>query len=134
MNRRERWDTSDRIVAVIAVVTILAGAGQMIVPDIALGGLGLEADGASIFAFRLASFMILCFGALLLHEVLTGSIGKGTLWVGIQKLGAALLLVTALLSGDAATPAWAIVVWDGLCGVFLSGRAFRSKRPLAGAE
>ena len=128
MNRRGRWSISDRIVAVIAVLTILAGVGQMIVPEVALRGLGLEAEGASIFAFRLASFMILCFGALLLHEVLTGSIGRGTLWAGIQKLGAALLLVMALLSGDVATPAWGVVAWDGLCGAFLSARTSLSGR------
>lgn len=126
MNRRGTWGISDRIVAVIAVLTILAGAGQMILPGIALEGLGLEADGSSIFAFRLASFMILCFGALLLHEVVTGSVGKGTLWMGIQKLGAALLLVVALLSGEVAAPVWGVVAWDGLCGIFLLRRTFLS--------
>ena len=131
MEQTGRRRVADRIIGVIAVLTIVAGAAQMIVPGMALEGLGLEPDRSAIFAFRLASFLILCFGALLLHEVRTRSIGKGTLWAGIQKLGAALLLVMALLSGDVAPLAWGVVAWDGLCGLVLS---VRTSRPPADAE
>lgn len=110
----------------IAVLTIAAGGGQLLFTERALRSLGLPVDEGTLFLFRLASLMVVLFGAMIWRDLKAAdSVRRGVFWGGVQKIGASLLMVTGLLGDQLDALAWGVVAWDTVAGLFLlrlSGR------------
>ena len=114
----------------IALLTIAAGGGQLLLTGRALASLGLPIDEATLFLFRLASVMVLLFGVVIWHDLRRAEDGlrRGVLWGGVQKIGTSLLMIAGLLGNQLDTLAWGVVAWDSVAGAFLLWLAGRGKK------
>ncbi|GIK29761.1 MAG: hypothetical protein IT298_06405 [Chloroflexi bacterium] len=126
MLRSRHW--TEWLVVAIAVITILSGAVQFIVPGVALGAMSLEASNASVFLFRFLSVVTALFGAALLHTAWDKAyIPAVLLWAGLQKLAGTTLIVAAAVSGVVAVGALPVAIYDGLAGLYVLGFVYRRR-------
>jgi hypothetical protein len=78
-----------RVVAAIAVITVLSGLTQMLAPRFVLNLVGGETTSTSGHFFGIVGMFMLLFGGALLHEVFSVSVQPiVALWAGLQKIGA----------------------------------------------
>ncbi|MCB0713009.1 MAG: hypothetical protein KDD67_11825 [Ignavibacteriae bacterium] len=128
--KQKNW--REHVVVVIAVLTIVAGGGQALLSSTALSTMGIaNPDSSTRLFFLLLSLLILLFGMLLLSEGLRPSADRRVLfWTGVQKLVAALVLLVGVIEQTLLSAVVGVVIYDGLCGLFLLLHWFRFRRTL----
>jgi hypothetical protein len=115
-----RRSPRDIIVIVIAILTIIAGVGQMLAPGVALRGMGAETTPALTLFFVMASMLVALIGVALLVEGVRPSPRRMMLlWGGIQKLASVAILVVGIVTDVVAPIVGAVCAWDGVCGIAL---------------
>ncbi|MGE3802692.1 MAG: hypothetical protein AB7H80_16880 [Candidatus Kapaibacterium sp.] len=131
--KQKNW--REHLVVVIAVLTIIAGGGQALLSSTALSTMGLDnPEAATQLFFLLLSLLILLFGSLLLSEGLRPSADRrALLWTGLQKLIAAAVLLAGVIEHTLVSAVIGVVIYDGLCGIFLLFHWFRFRRTLNAA-
>lgn len=108
------------LVIAIAVITILSGVGQFVIPDAALTFMSVSVTGETVYLFRLVSLLTALFGGALLHTSLSGRYEPTVLlWASLQKLLGAAAVLLAVLSGLIASGTLLIAGYDFLAGLFV---------------
>ncbi len=111
----------------IAAVTVISGAIQVVTPGTVLGFIAPAHDAADAHLFRTVGMFMVITGAMFLQSLVTRSTEPAIpLWIAVQKLAAALLVLVAWASGlflaitllvalfDAATGLLAFIFWRRL--------------------
>lgn len=111
----------DWLLILIAIITILSGLAQIILPETALSLTGISATAEAVYLFRLVSLLTLLFGGMLLHAMLSGqNRSVPLLWAGLQKVLSAAAVMLAVVSGLLpANNTLLVAGYDFVAGVFL---------------
>jgi hypothetical protein len=106
------------VLILIAVVTVLTGAAQLLAPSwvLAFVAPAPNALGAHFFA-TVGMFMVIT-GAMFLQSLLTRSAERAIpFWIGVQKGAASVLVTLAIMRGLLAPIAYAVAAFDLISGV-----------------
>jgi hypothetical protein len=107
-----------RLVVLIGIATVLAGAVQMIRPAFVLGIVGADASAASRYFFGIVGMFMVLFGGLALHGVRVKS-APALLWAGLQKFGASAAVALGVVHGIFAPIALGVAGFDLVSGVVI---------------
>jgi hypothetical protein len=109
-----------RLVAAIAVITLVTGCVQILWPEPILRLLSAETSPAALHFFGLVGMFMALFGGALLHGMLTNPPARViALWAGLQKFGAVAGVGIGVLHGIFAPLALAVTVFDFVSGVLI---------------
>lgn len=98
----------------IALVTVLTGAAQLVLPVALLPLLAVMPTPAAAQLFATVGMFMLLFGGALLHaQRRTEALCVVLPWAALQKLGAAALVAWAVRHGVFAPQALAVAAFDG---------------------
>ncbi len=107
-----------RVTAIIAAITMLTGASQLIVPERLLPLLAVEPTAAAGHLFATVGMFMVLFGGALLHaQAQRAALPVVLFWAGLQKLGAAVLVGWGVSQGVFAPLALLVAVFDFASGV-----------------
>jgi hypothetical protein len=106
--------------SVIGALTVVTGALQVATPGFVLGQLAVDSNAASLHLFAIIGMFMVLFGGLLLHA-LSAATPQPTalLWVGFQKLGAAVAVGIGVMNGVFSPLAWLVAGFDLLSGALI---------------
>lgn len=108
------------VLVAVAVITILSGGGQILVPDAALSAMGVVASAETTYLFRLVSLLTALFGSSLLHTAWTRKYEPTVLlWAGLQKVLGALAVLLAVLGSILQGTTLLVAGYDFLAGLFV---------------
>jgi len=118
LTQARHW--TEWLLILVALITLLSGIGQLIIPDTALTFMGVNPLPETRYLFRLVSLLTALFGGALLHTALPRRYELTLLlWASLQKLLGAAAVVLAVLSGLIASPTLLIAGYDALAGVYV---------------
>jgi predicted phage tail protein len=118
MTKQRNW--ADWLLITVAVITILTGLLQIIIPETILNSMGISPSSETTYFFRVLSLLIVLFGGALLQSALSGeSMSVILLWASLQKLLGAAAVVLAVFSGLLTSGALAAAGYDFIAGLFL---------------
>jgi hypothetical protein len=111
---------------IVASITLLSATAQFLAPGPALAFMGLGADDAAIYLFRLLSLLVGLFGGALLYAAMTSQFESAVLvWASLQKLFSAVAMLFGVTSGLLASQVLFVAGYDfaaGLCVLWFSRR------------
>jgi hypothetical protein len=108
------------LVIMIAIITVVSGAVQLVLPETALTFMNIGISGETVYLFRLVSLLTALFGIALLHTALARSYEPILLlWASLQKLLGAAAVLFAVLSGLLASGASLVAGYDFLAGLYV---------------
>jgi hypothetical protein len=107
-----------KLVALIAIATVLSGVVQMIWPAFVLHLVGGETGAASKHFFGIVGMFMVLFGGLALHGVGVAST-PALLWSGLQKFGAAGAVALGVLHSVFSPLALTVASFDLVSGVLI---------------
>ena len=108
------------LIVAVAVITILSGAGQVLMPERALSFMGFAASGDTVFLIRVLSLFVALFGGALLHAVLIARFESTILlWVGLQKVASAASMLLGVTSGLLASVVLLVAGYDFAAGLYV---------------
>ena len=111
-------DLERQATAVIAVITVLTGGAQLVMPAPLLPILGVAPAPAAAQLFATVGMFMVLFGAAVLHaQRRREALPVVLLWAGWQKIGAAALVGYAVYRGVFAPLALAVAAFDFLSGL-----------------
>jgi hypothetical protein len=117
---RKARSRADWLLIAVAIITILSGLIQIIMPETILNTMGVSAARETIYFFRIVSLLAGLFGGALLHAALSGQdMPIILLWASLQKLLGAAAVILAVLSGLLASGALAAAGYDLIAGLFI---------------
>jgi len=106
------------VLFLIGLVTILAGAVQMIAPEFILGIVGAETSPTAGYCFGIVGMFMVLFGGVLTHGLRsTPPQPQLILWAALQKFGAAIAISIGVQRGIFAALALSIAAFDFLSGI-----------------
>lgn len=106
-----------RAATFIAVITVLTGAAQLVMPAALLPLLAVQPTPAAAQLFATVGMFMMLFGGALLHaQRRTEALPVVLLWAALQKLGAAALVAWAVGRGVFAPLALAVAAFDAGSG------------------
>ena len=77
----------------IAAITVISGASQIVAPDFVLRTIGAVSTEASRHLFATVGMFMVVTGAMFLQALVTRSTERAIpLWIGVQKIAAAVLV------------------------------------------
>lgn len=110
-----RW-----LLIIIAAITLLSAGGQFLAPGLALAFMGLGADNATVYLFRLLSLFVALFGGALLQTAVTSRFEPAVLlWAGLQKLLSAAAMLLGVTSGLLASQILLVAGYDFAAGLYV---------------
>ena len=112
------------IVAVIAVLTMLSGAVQMIWPGFVLRLVGAASDATSRHFFGIVGMFMVLFGGLALHGVRASSL-PALIWSSLQKAGAVAAVLLGIRHGIFSLAALPVAGFDLVSAAFLAAYSWR---------
>jgi hypothetical protein len=116
LTQTRHW--TEWLLILIAVITVLSGIGQLLLPDAALALMNITPLPETRYLFRLVSLLTALFGGALLHTAFPGQYQSTVLlWAGLQKLLGAAAVLLAVLNGLIAAPTLLIAAYDALAGL-----------------
>ncbi|MFP2906917.1 patatin-like phospholipase family protein [Pyxidicoccus sp. 3LFB2] len=127
LSRIERWlHAHERqwrgVLQAIAWITLVSGAGMMLMPGTLLALLDAGTDPTSRHTFGIEGMFMVLFGGLLLHGLRRPrENGVALLWGGVQKLAACGAVTLGVLRGVFSPLALTVSVFDLLSGVAVLG-------------
>lgn len=118
MTKNRSW--VDWLLIAVAIITILSGLIQIIMPETILNTMGISPVSETIYFFRIVSLLTGLFGGGLLHAALfSQDMPVILLWASLQKLLGAAAVILAVLSGLLASGALAAAGYDFITGLFI---------------
>lgn len=103
---------------VIAGITVISGAAQIVAPATVLGIIGADSGPASRHLFATVGMFMVITGAMFLQALVTRSAEPAVpLWIGVQKLSAAALVGWGVVKGLFGMLALAVAGFDLATGV-----------------
>jgi hypothetical protein len=110
--------TLRRVLLLIAVLTVISGLVQMVVPGRLLGLLSAESTPASRHFFGIVGMFMVLFGGLLWHALTSRSAQAiPVFWAGLQKFGASAAVGLGVLHGIFSPLALGVAGFDLLSGI-----------------
>jgi hypothetical protein len=107
-----------RVTTLIAVITVITGSSQMMMPERLLPMLAVEPTAATGQLFATVGMFMVLFGGALLHAQMNRTaLSVVLVWAGLQKLGAALLVTWGVLHGVFTPLALLVAAFDFASGV-----------------
>ena len=104
-----------RALLVIAAITVLTGAAQMVWPRVILVAIGATPSDASAHAFGTVGMFMVLFGGALAQALMTDPPIRPLVgWATLQKAGAALAVAIGVSRGVFAPVALAVASFDGV--------------------
>lgn len=109
------------ILKLIALITIISGLVQMLVPGFVLGTIGGVITGSTLHFFGIIGMFMVMFGGLLFHA-LSGDQDRpvAVIWCGLQKYGAAVAVGMGVISGLFSWLAMGVALFDLLSGILIT--------------
>lgn len=102
-----------RLATLIAWLTIVTGAAQIVLPERLLPLLSVTPQGASAHLFATVGMFMMLFGGAVLHaQRRREALSVVLLWAGLQKLGAVLFVAWGVSKGLFAPLALAVAAFD----------------------
>jgi len=99
----------------IAAITVLSGATQMVAGEWIMAVIANSATPAEVHLFGTIGMFMVITGAMFLQSLLTRSAEPAIpLWIAVQKLAAAVLVVIAFTKGFFLWLALGVAVFDAL--------------------
>jgi hypothetical protein len=118
VKKERNW--ADWLLIAAAVITLLSGLIQLIIPEIILNIMGVIPSAETIYFFRIVSLLTGLFGGAVLHSTFyPQSQAIILLWASLQKLLGAAAVILAVISGLLASGALAAAGYDFLAGLFM---------------
>jgi O-antigen/teichoic acid export membrane protein len=106
------------VVAAIAAVTVLSGAGQLLLPGTVLDLLGAESTATTRQLFAIVGMFMAVVGAVTLQALLSEPTPTYVvLWCAVQKLGAFVAVTVGVLRDLFSWVAVAVALFDLLTAV-----------------
>ena len=106
------------LLIVIAGITVLSGASQLVAPGAILAIIATSADGTAPHLFATVGMFMVITGALFLQSLLNHSRERTIpFWIGVQKLAAAVLVCLGWYNGFFAPIALGVAGFDAVSGV-----------------
>jgi hypothetical protein len=115
------------IVEVIAALTIVSGAVQMIWPGAVLVLVGGESTATSRHFFGIVGMFMVLFGGLALHGIVVRSL-PALAWSTLQKVGAVAAVVLGIRHEIFSSTALLVAGFDFVSAVFLAAYSWRVGR------
>ena len=106
------------VVCLIAGITILSGAVQMIWPAFVLDVVGAQTGVATEHFFGIVGMFMVLFGGLALHGAVAGS-PPALLWAGLQKVGAVAAVVLGIRHSVFSLGALPVAGFDLVSGLLI---------------
>lgn len=101
----------------IAAITVLSGATQIVAGELIMAVIANSATPAEVHLFGTIGMFMVITGAMFLQSLLTRSAEPAIpLWIAVQKLAAAVLVVIAFAKGYFLWIALGVAVFDALSG------------------
>ena len=109
-----------KILILIALLTIISGGIQILVPQFVLNLIGGEVTPTTRHFFGIVGMFMVLFGGLLFHA-LSGDrhLPEAILWCGLQKFGAAIAVTLGFGRGLISWLALGVAGFDLLSGVLI---------------
>lgn len=102
----------------IALITVVSGLSQMVMGSFVYGIVATNAEPAAIHLFATVGMFMFITGAMFLQSLLARSNEPAIpLWIGVQKLAAAVLVTIAWSKGYFVAITLLIAAFDALSGV-----------------
>jgi len=118
VTKQRNW--ASWLLIAVAIITIVSGLIQIILPETILNTMGLSPASETIYFFRIVSLLTVLFGGVLLHAALSGQEQPIILlWASLQKILGAAAVILAVLSGLLASGALAAAGYDFAAGLFI---------------
>jgi hypothetical protein len=106
------------LLILIAAVTVVTGLTQLIAPAWVLGFIATAPDALGLHFFATVGMFMVITGAMFLQSLLRRSSESAiSLWIGVQKIAAAVLVSWAVVRGLLAPLAYAVAAFDAVSGV-----------------
>lgn len=106
------------ILILIALITVLSGLTQMLVPGTVLAIIGKGSTPLSAHLFATVGMFMLITGAMFLQTLLARSAERAVpFWIGVQKALAAVLVSIAVFRGFMIWPALGVAFFDAASAV-----------------
>jgi len=106
------------LLLVVAALTVVSGLTQMVAPGFVLGIIDGDASAASQHLFRTVGMFMAITGAMFVQSLLRNSAESAVpLWIGVQKLAAALLVCWAVARGLFGPLALGVAAFDLASGL-----------------
>lgn len=102
----------------IALITLLSGATQLLAGERVLGLIASSATGAEVHLFGTVGMFMVITGAMFAQSLIQRSDAPATpLWIAVQKFAAAGLVLLAWTKGYFLWPALGVAAFDFLSGI-----------------
>jgi hypothetical protein len=120
------------VLLLIAGLTVVSGAVQMIAPGFVLGVVEAERSPASLHFFGIVGMFMILFGGLLGHALMSARPQPAAvLWAALQKFGAAIAVSLGIVRAVFHSPfAWGVAATDLISGVLALAWWWRLRREL----
>jgi uncharacterized protein YjeT (DUF2065 family) len=106
------------LLLIVAAVTVVSGLTQLIAPAFVLGMIDGDASAASQHLFRTVGMFMAITGAMFVQSLLRHSTEPSIpLWIGVQKLAAAVLVGWAVARGLFGPLALGVAAFDLASGL-----------------
>lgn len=118
VTKERSW--ADWLLIAVAIITVLSGIIQIIMPETILVTMSIAPTGETIYFFRIVSLLTGVFGGALLHAALSNQdMAIILLWASLQKLLGSAAVILAVLSGVLTSGALAAAGYDLIAGLFI---------------
>jgi len=106
------------ILIIIAAITVLSGAMQLIAGQFVLNIIATSATGSEVHLFQTVGMFMVITGAMFLQSLVSRTDAPAiSLWIAIQKVAAAVLVLIAYLKGYFIWLSLGVAVFDGVTGL-----------------
>lgn len=105
------------LLILIAAVTVVTGLTQLIAPAWVLAFIAPAPGTLGLHFFATVGMFMVITGAMFLQSLLVRSAEAAIpLWIGVQKIAAAILVAWAIMRGLLAPLAYAVAAFDAISG------------------
>lgn len=102
---------------IIATITLLSGAAQLFAGQFVLNIIATSATGAEVHLFQTVGMFMIITGAMFLQSLVSRTDAPAiSLWIAVQKIAAAVLVLIAFLKGYFIWLALGVAVFDAATG------------------
>lgn len=106
------------LLILIAGITLLSGATQIIAGKFVLGIIATSATGPEVHLFQTVGMFMIITGAMFLQSLIFRTDAPAiSLWISVQKFAAAILVLVAYLKGYFIWLALGVAIFDAFTGL-----------------
>ncbi len=106
------------VLIVIAAITLVSGAAQMVAGEFILSIIATSAEGPVVHLFQTVGMFMVITGAMFCQSLIQRTDASAiSLWIAVQKFAAAVLVFIAWMKGYFLWLALGVAVFDFVTGV-----------------